>query len=162
MAKLTQARLKELLNYDPETGLFVWRVTRRVRAGTIAGSKHPTQHYISIKIDGVLHKAHRLAWLYSYGVWPPNDIDHINRVRTDNRLINIRLATRAENCQNRRMRSDNSSGITGISWRKRDKKWDVRIGLGNKSKHLGCFDELSDAITARQEAEKLYFTHVIA
>jgi hypothetical protein len=158
MAKITQARLKELLNYDPETGLFVWRVTRRVKAGTIAGSKHPTQHYIAIKIDGVLYKAHRLAWLYEYGIWPPNEIDHINRVRTDNRLENIRLATKAENAQNRKTRTDNSSGMTGVSWHKRDKKWRVYIGKG---KYLGYFDALEDAIAARKEAEKLYFTHSV-
>lgn len=161
MAKITQARLKELLNYDPETGLFVWRVTRRVKAGTIAGSEHPTDHYIAIKIDGVLYKAHRLAWFYSFGEWPPNDIDHINRVRTDNRLVNIRLATRGENCQNRKTRADNSSGITGIGWHKRDKKWHAYIGKGKKIKYLGYFDALEDAIAARKEAEKLYFTHSV-
>ena len=156
MASLTQARLKELLNYCPDTGQFIWRVTRRVKAGSIAGARHPTQGYIAIKIDGVLYRAHRLAWLYSFGYWPPDDVDHINRIRDDNRLHNLRLATRAQNCQNRRIRTDNKSGYPGVNWHSRDLKWRAYINIRNKNVSLGYFDVLDDAIAARKLAETVY------
>jgi len=161
MAAITQARLKELLNYDPETGIFTWRVNRRATQGSKAGARHPTQGYIAIKIDSVLYRAHRLAWLYVYGVWPPNDIDHINRVRDDNRLSNLRLATRAQNCQNRRIRSDNVTGTTGVCRYKKTQKWRAYIMIRKRQKELGVYDSLAAAILSRKIAEKVYFTHGI-
>lgn len=98
---LTAERLRELLTYDPETGEFRWRYTRGCRArGQIAGTV-TCLGYLTIAIDGRKYKAHRLAWLHVHGEWPYPEIDHINRIKLDNRLVNLRRATRAENNANR-------------------------------------------------------------
>jgi hypothetical protein len=98
---LTQQRLHELLHYDPSTGAFTWRVApnRRIIAGSVAGVTE-TNGYRRIRIDGRQYGAHRLAWLYMHGEFPPNDIDHINRTRDDNRSTNLRAVTRKENMTN--------------------------------------------------------------
>ena len=137
---ITQERLKELLDYNPETGLFTWLVSKGTRREDgIAGSLHP-EGYWQIGIDGKLYKAHRLAWLYMTGEWPKDQIDHINGIRDNNRFINLREATQAENHQNRALNANNVSGYPGVSWHKRDCKWQGHITLDGKQKHLGYFD----------------------
>jgi hypothetical protein len=94
---LTAERLREILGYDPETGLFTRLVrTGRIRAGEVAGTAH-SRGYRSIVIDGRVYLSHRLAWLYVHGEWPPEQIDHINRNRADNRLVNLRAAKQSQN-----------------------------------------------------------------
>lgn len=151
---LTQDRLKELLHYDPGTGVFVWRVNRTwsVRAGDVAGKKHHSGYW-NLFVDGKWLMAHRAAWLYSYGTWPTADIDHINRIRDDNRLCNLREANRAENCQNQPVRRNNRSGVTGVLWHKAANKWVAQISINRKLKHLGVFDTKDEAIAARKAAE---------
>lgn len=151
---LTAARLRELLHYDPETGVFTWLVsnTKRVRVGGIAGctSDHG---YIRIAIDGVQHRAHRLAWLYMTGEWPAHQIDHINGTRDDNRIKNLRQATDAQNRQNlRKPRSDNRCGMLGVC-ANRD-RWRAVIQVGGKFKHIGTFDtpELAGAAYLAQKS----------
>ena len=105
---LTAERLRELLNYDPDTGEFR-RCTSRggAAAGTLAGCPGGPGSYRIIRVDRVIFLAHRLAWLHSYGVWPTKDIDHIDGDKTNNRIANLREATRAQNVMNAGPRRDN-------------------------------------------------------
>lgn len=156
---LTQERLKELLDYDPETGVFVWKVcaAKNIKAGSVAGCKI-LDGYIKIRINGNLYRAHRLAWLYIYGCWPTNQIDHINRVRDDNRLCNLREATNQENSWNTNKRKDNTSGYRGVCWDKRTKKWQANIAINGNKKHIGHFDTPETAhaayLAAKEEHHK--------
>lgn len=112
---LTQAKLKELLEYDPISGVFRRKINiGGAKIGDIAGTDNG-DGYMKIRVAGKSYKAHRLAWLYVMGRWPKNDIDHINGVRCDNRIINLREATRAENKQNtRKANSNNRTGLLGV------------------------------------------------
>ena len=155
---LTQHQLKELLHYDPETGVFTNKVTRNPRAkqGTVAGSLN-TLGYVVIQVNKQKTHAHRLAWLYVYGCWPKNQIDHINRIRNDNRLCNLRDVSRSDNCQNLSLPSHNKSGHMGISWVKQRSLWTVYIKVNKKNKWLGCYKDLDDAVAARKAGEKEYY-----
>lgn len=105
MGNLTQARLKEILHYDPDTGIFTRRLDRGPNAPKDSVAGTPDKNgYIVIKVDFTQYKAHRLAWLYIYGVWPNNQIDHINHIVDDNRIVNLRDVTNSENQANRRDR----------------------------------------------------------
>ena len=144
---LTQSRLKELLNYDPDTGVFAWLVkpSKRVNVGAIAGCVMVIG-YREIGIDGKSYYAHRLAFLYMTGAWPIDQLDHRNGIRDDNRWDNLREATNAENCQNQVMPCTNKSGFMGVS-RFRN-KWRARIKIAGREKHLGFFDAPEDARAA--------------
>lgn len=159
---ITQHRIKELLNYDTETGIFTWRVRNgnRTKAGGTAGGVN-SHGYVQIRLDGVLYKAHRLAWLYMYGVMPEDMIDHINRKTGDNRICNLRVATNSQNQQNAGVRSDSSSGIRGVSWDNKRGKWCARIKAEEDSRHLGYFDNIEEAIEVRRSAESKYFVRNI-
>lgn len=135
---ITQERLKELLDYDPETGAFAWKVTkgRRAKTGRRAGCVS-VHGYIIIQIDGKHYPAHRLAWLHVYGQWPKVTIDHINRVRDDNRLENLREATKQQQGFNR--------GAKGYTWHKQTKKWVAQIGLNGRLKNLGYYETEEEA-----------------
>ncbi len=151
---ITQARLKELLHYDPTTGIFTWGVPRRcVRAGDIAGT---VQHngYRAIKIDQVLMLEHRLAVLYMEGYLPEHLVDHINRVRADNRYDNLRVVSMQCQMFNCGMLISNSSGVKGVSWDRRAQKWAARIHVNKKHKYLGAYEDLVDAAYARYAAEQ--------
>lgn len=114
-SSLTQARLQEVLDYDPETGIFRWKVDRhRVKAGDLAGSIDASG-YMKIVIDQTQYYAHRLAWLYVYGQFPDSFISPIGE-KTDNRISNLRLTTDAQNQHKRRIRIDSSTGIKGLSF----------------------------------------------
>lgn len=151
-------RLKIILSYDQETGIFIWRVKTSSRAcvGYVAG--HLTNcGYRSIKIDGRHILAHRLAWLYMTGEWPTDDIDHINLDRTDNRWINLRSATRSQNKANAAAPVCNTSGFKGASWHKSTKKWRATIKVAGKPQHLGSFSSAEEAHTAYCGAAKKSF-----
>ncbi len=149
---LTQSRLKECLSYDPETGEFRALSTSGARqAGSVAGSKHP-KGYISITVDGHRHLAHRLAWLYVYGVFPDGDTDHINGVKTDNRIANLREATRSQNMANLGALSNSKSGIRGVHYFKRTGRWVSSIRANGKTVHLGYFATAEAASLAYREA----------
>ena len=154
-ADLTAARLREILHYDPETGVFTWRVNRGGSA--LAGSKagHPSKRdgYVRINVYCCLSLAHRLAWMYVHGVFPKNHLDHINGHRDDNRICNLREATCAQNNQNQAIRSDNKSGLIGVSWHQPRGKWKAQIQFCNANKHLGLFCTKEEAHAAYLEAK---------
>ena len=147
--ELTAARLRELLHYDPVTGVFTWLVRRgpRQTPGSIAGT---IQYggYRQIQLDGVIYRAHRLAWFYVHGAFPAAQLDHIDGVRDHNAIANLRPATNAENAQNVAVRADSSTGITGVCWCKKRRKWQVRIGIAGKQFNLGLFTSIQDAQAA--------------
>lgn len=150
MAKtdLTAARLREILHYDPETGVFTWVKSRgRAKALAQAGAVN-VQGYTQISIFNHTYKAHRLAWIYVHGCEPPRGLDHINRVKTDNRMCNLRLASDMENGQNRSRQSNNLSGFTGVSYFQRNGKWRATIRYAGKQHHLGLFATAEDAAEA--------------
>jgi HNH endonuclease len=159
---MTQNELMKALSYDEETGAFHWKVSsnNRIKIGDIAGSVSKRTGYIQIKINLKLHQAHRLAWLYVYGELPKNEIDHIDHNRTNNSISNLREVTRQENSRNTKIRSNNSSGVTGVSWNKQTFRWHVRIhDLSGDDKHIGYFINFVDAREARKIAEQEYDYH---
>ena len=163
IASITQERLKEVLDYDPETGHFAWKVNRgRVKAGTPAGGVHTGitgLKHIQIMIDGSRYYAHRLAWLYSHGEFPPADTDHINKNGMDNRIENLRCVSHSKSLRNSTLSSNNTSGNVGVSWNKPVNKWVARIRVLGKRIHLGYFDSKDDAILARKAGSIKYGFH---
>lgn len=156
---LTQAELKSQLNYDPLTGIFTRLVSNhhRVKIGDIAGSLSKINGYHAIRVFSQMYKAHRLAWLYVYGKFPENDIDHINRIRHDNRICNLREATRSQNCMNKCVRSDSSSGIKGVHFEKSSNKYKVSVTtINSKQKNIGRFLNLEDAKLAYNTYNKIH------
>jgi hypothetical protein len=152
---LTAERLRDLLIYNPETGLFSRRVGKaRARAGAVCGDLD-SHGYVRISLDCKRYLGHRLAWLYVHGCWPAADIDHINGVRTDNRLANLREAARRNNLANRRGHA--SSGLKGAYWHGQNGCWYSRIGVNGKSIHLGCFDTAEEANAAYLAAARKHF-----
>lgn len=151
---ITQDRLKSLLTYNPDTGEFCWRLKRpRCTPGSMAGT--PSYHgYTVIKLNGVSYKAHRLAWLYETGDWPASELDHINRVRGDNRISNLRLATRFSNCQNRVKSETAYSKHIGVSRSFNGKRWRAYIDFNGKRRALGVFDTETQALEARKNIER--------
>ena len=150
---ITVEELRTLLSYEPTTGIFVWRTKRPGRqCGDEAGTPD-SWGYIQIRLRGRRYAAHRLAWLYVHGEWPPSEIDHANGNPGDNRLVNLRPATKAQNNFNKRAPVTNKSGVKGVRWHTRHKKWVAEIRVNGKKKHLGCFDSLEKAAAAyRDEA----------
>lgn len=156
---ISQAELKQALLYCPKTGKFFWRRKQgRQAAGSIAGSLMFDGH-ISISIFGKRYFAHRLAFLYMNGEWPPEQVDHINQDGTDNRWSNLRLVSALENRRNMSLNVNNTTGVTGVSWDKRRKKWKAHIRVEDKQIDLGRFDDLLSAVAARKTAEQQYGFH---
>ena len=150
---LTQSELKELLFYNQETGVFTWRVTRHsVKAGDIAGS-NKNNGYRQISVNKNRHYAHRLAWFYVNGVWPADQIDHINRVKDDNKIDNLRMADSYLNNQNRGISKNNTSGVKGVCWIASLNKWHSRIKYNGTRMHIGYYNNFPDAKLAREIAE---------
>lgn len=146
---LTQERLRELLTYRPDTGEFVWRkkTSNRVKIGERAG-RVAVNGYRGIRIDNTLHYAHRLAYLYVTGGWPSEQIDHINRVRDDNRWCNLRPATCSENQQNLGLAPTNTSGYRGVSYHRAARKWSAERWVAGVKHYLGLFPTAEAARTA--------------
>lgn len=152
---LTQEQLKQKLNYDPFTGLFTWKTGKysgRI-AGTVVGHL-PDGGYIRIKINKKSYMAHRLAWLYVYGEFPTQLLDHKNRNRIDNRISNLREASDALNSKNQSLYKNNVSGFHGVT--KHGNRWRARINVNGVKLHLGVFDTIEEAAECRKQAESKY------
>ncbi len=159
---VTVEMARRLLDYDPETGVFLWNSRPVIRvpdkawndqwAGKIAGAIGETG-YRTINIKNARCRAHRLAWLHVHGSWPIDHLDHINGQRDDNRIANLRAVTRAENMKNVKMPSTNKSGVVGVLWNKRKHSWRAFITLDHKQRYLGHFKTFDLAVEARKAAE---------
>jgi HNH endonuclease len=156
---VTVERLHELLHYDPETGVFTWLASRHNgRAGTIAGwRRHQREGYRCITIDGRSYQAARLAWLWVTGKWPAIYIDHINGKPGDNRFANLREAGFSQSSQNTRTYGTNTSGVRGVSFSKRLRRWKATIDIDGKQIHLGHFDTKEDAALSYLVHASIYF-----
>lgn len=163
MTEITQKYLKEIFNYDAETGILTWKVRLSSAAGIGENAGYEWvssagKTYILIGLKNKLYRAHRLIWMYVHGKWP-NEIDHINGCGTDNKIVNLRNVSRVINSQNQRMSTRNKSGVTGVCWDKRYNKWKAYITVNVKLNNIGSFDSLFDAICARKSAEVEYEFH---
>lgn len=168
----TPEELRQLLRYEPDTGKLYWKprpaemfdgggypperlakTWNTKFSGAEAGSPNGTGH-LRMAVYGRRVVAHWIAWCLHYGEWPPSgfEVDHINMDGTDNRISNLRLATRSQNAHNRNPPSSNISGVKGVSWHKQGKKWQVKFGLHGKQHYLGLFTEFDEAVRVRSEA----------
>jgi len=160
---LTQARLLEILQYNPDTGIFTW--IKSPRKGWIGkeAATNTSKRYLEIRIDGILYKAHRCAWLYIHGFMPKNEIDHIDQNTHNNRIDNLREATRFDNTHNTRTPTTNTSGIKGVYWLKKNKKWVGQVAHNGVQHYLGLFSEIEQAEQAvrlkRLELHKEFANH---
>tara|TARA_R110000850_G_scaffold173515_1_gene299162 strand:- start:145 stop:654 length:510 start_codon:yes stop_codon:yes gene_type:complete len=154
---ITQAELKELLTYNPETGIFNWLVkpSNRVNISDAVGSI-TDEGYIRISIKSKRYRAHRLAWLYIYAEHPKNVIDHINHICDDNRIVNLREASRSQNGCNQGVNIANTSGLKGVYWNKSANKWHAQIRMSGKKKYLGYFTDKNEAYQAYCKAADEY------
>mgnify|MGYP003632980392 FL=1 len=154
---LTQERLKEVLEYNPDMGVFIWIKPpgKRLKYGEVA-EYLDARGYYAIGLDKKQYRAHRLVFLYMTGSFPRNEVDHINHNRADNRWANLRDVSRTENGKNQKLNSRNTSSVCGVDWRKDISKWRVRINPGIL---IGNFSEFADAVIARKEAEKQHGFH---
>jgi len=153
MARISYKELVSLVDYNPDTGLFVLK-----RNGKVLG-KDNGRGYIRFQINKKRVMAHTMAWLYTYGKYPENMIDHINQNKQDNRICNLRDVTNQVNQRNALLRGCNLSGQTGVYWSKKANKWQAYIKVDGSNVHLGLFSEFSDAVNARKNAEVLYGFH---
>ena len=154
---LTQSDLKEYLSYESETGIFTWvKSYRNQHIGKRVGS-YDKDGYVQIKLKRKLYRAHRLAWLYVHGKFPDSQLDHIDGVRDNNVITNLREVTFAGNAQNQRgSHSDSTYGMLGIDYNKTKKRFRARIQLGGKRITLGGFSTAEDAYAAYIEAKRKY------
>jgi hypothetical protein len=145
---ITQDRLKELLFYDEITGKFYWKIKpkNQVNIGDIAGTNN--DGYVSIILDGISYRAHRLAWFYKYKRWPIGELDHIDRIRDNNSLNNLREVTCSQNAFNQIVRINNKLKIFGVY--KRGNKYRSQIQVNGKKIMIGTFDTAKEASIAYQ------------
>lgn len=160
-AKLNQKQLKEILHYNPESGVFTWikKTARNIRIGSIADNIDTENGYSRINIYEESYKAHRLAWLYMSGEWPEAQIDHEDHIRHNNKWLNLRKATHQENSKNRSLNKNNTSGCAGVCFSKNRNKWRSYIKINGALISLGSFIDKFDSICARKSAENKYGFH---
>ena len=149
-------KMVNLLEYNPDTGGFKWKVYRsyNARAGDVAGSVSKTNGYRWIGIENKPFPAHRLAFYYIHKYWPENDIDHINHIRDDNRITNLREISRQCNLQNKLLSKNSVSGIKGVVWEKSRNIWHSQIRVNGKTFNLGNFKDFTEAVCHRLAAEQ--------
>jgi len=160
---ITQEELKEILNYNPDTGIFTWIKSDRYGWVGKSPKMRTGRRYIEILAKGKLYKAHRLAWLYVYGEFPQNELDHINNNTEDNRISNLREATRFENTRNTRTPSTNKSGYKGVYFNEVNNRWVAQISCNGIQYYLGSFcvkEQAAEAVRAkREELHKEFANH---
>ncbi len=156
--ELTAEQLREILHYDPDTGLFVWAQSRgkKTAKGKAAGSID-NYGYVVIRFDGSLWKGHRLAWLYMTGEWPKVVVDHENLIRADNRWTNLRDATKGLNAANSKLAANNKAGFKGVSKHKKVPMWVAQITVNQKKIYLGLFRTPEEAHAVYMAAARKYF-----
>lgn len=154
---LPAAMLPEFLKYNPGTGILTWAVERQPQrpAGSIAGSVG-CDGYIQVCISSQRYKAHRIAWAMHHGEWPTSIIDHINGVKTDNRIDNLRTASHSQNLSNFGVPSHNKTGIKGVSWDRTNNKWRSCISVNGKTINLGRFSSIDEAARAYAAAQQRF------
>lgn len=169
---ITPELCRQLLRYEPETGKLFWRersaetckggapsganATAKMINGRMAGNAAGTMDpagYIRVRVCGVDFQGHRLAWAVHFGSWPNEEIDHINGIKSDNRIANLRAVSRSENMKNRSLYCSNSSGTPGVTWNKARGKWQVEIRSSGQKFYIGLFATLPEAVAARLAAE---------
>ena len=168
--------LRKFLSYDPDTGLFVWRLrepedfvhakhpSRRckiwnTRYGGKAAGSFRRDGYGRLSINDNRYLAHRVAWAMHHGAWPAQQIDHINGNPSDNRLVNLREVPNADNAKNARRARNNTSGVTGVTKHSLCDKWVAQIYANGEAIYLGLFESFEDAVAARKAAEVKYGFH---
>lgn len=152
---MNEELIKQLLRYDPETGCLHWREDRRrCKTGSVAGSVHKGSGYIRVEVDGRAMSAHRVAWFLHYGSWPADQVDHINKDKTDNRIGNLREATNGQNRAN--TRSSSKHGLKGVAFKPwlKERPWEARITSNKKVISLGCYPTKEEAHNAYCDAAK--------
>jgi hypothetical protein len=173
-ADITPELCRQLLRYEPETGKFYWNERDRSffasqRSFASWNTKYAgNEALLQFSSDGYLRgvvmwqtlRAQRVAWAISYGVWPTGDVDHINGVKTDNRICNLRDVPRQVNSQNRRRRQNNSSGFNGVRLMPHNGRWRATIQADGQNVHLGVFETKEDAAAARKSAEARFGYHL--
>lgn len=154
---ISHDRLLYRLNYNPDTGDFIWKNNRdSTLIGTIAGTILEDGRW-QIQVDSRLYKAHRLAWFYVYGKWPEDQLDHIDGNPLNNRLSNLRECSQTQNQQNQfKPKAHNKTGYLGVSWDSSRKKYAARIRVDGKYKYLGRFDSVEEAAQSYLEAKRKY------
>lgn len=165
--------LKQLLILDPESGNLTWKTrpehfckspkfaaywNRTYEGKPAFVTLSPLGYLVGVVLDNIF-QAHRIVWAMHYGEWPNADIDHINHVKTDNRIANLRTVPQQENTKNRSMMTNNTSKVMGVAWNKQSEAWCARIGVNYKQVHLGLFSTLEEAVVARKAAEIKYGFH---
>lgn len=171
--ELTQFLVRELLDYDPETGALTWRMrgqkwfssARAWKAWNnrfadhVTATAQGTYGYLLVGVLGRKYRTHRLIWLWMMGDWPTDQIDHLNHNRADNRWCNLRLVTHAENGKNQSIRVTNTSGAMGVWWDSKRNSWQAYIDASGRRIHLGRYTTKTDAIIARKAAERAHGYH---
>ena len=159
--------IRQRMRYDPDTGKLYWLPRERPGSerwnGRYAGREAFTAirntGYFHGRLDGACYQAHRIAWVLHYGEWPRGQVDHVNHIKTDNRISNLRDVTHQQNHRNIPQSRKNTSGQTGVHWNRKDEVWEAYIMVDYRKRHLGRFREKADAVLARKRAEAEFGFH---
>lgn len=151
---IAHCQLKELLSYDPVTGIWTWlhpEQMNRKHIDAVAGTIS-VHGYRIITFSGTKYRSARLAWFYMTGEWPKDDIDHINKDKADDRWSNLRDILHSDNALNRDLQSNNASGVRGVHWDSSRSKWFVQVKKDGVNHFIGRYDDFDEAIAARDLA----------
>ena len=153
---ITYDEVRKYFDYDPATGNLINKVTRNYNAlaGSAAGSVDNNVGYLRVSFNYKRYWAHRLVWLWHHGYMPENNIDHINQIKTDNRIENLREVSRQCNVRNCGNHCNNTSGVKGVSFERRRSRWQVHIWVWGKQYYLGLYTDFDNAVCARLAAEQ--------
>ncbi len=161
---LTYETAHKTFTYDEGSGSLIWAVSPKYSSISVGDKAECRDHagYLRVMVSGVRVLVHRLVWMMYYGSWPKNFIDHINGIKTDNRICNLRDCTQQQNCQNRTVaRRGCRSGVRGVSKNTEDGKWVARVCVRGVNHYLGSFDSVADASLAAAVGRKRLMTHCI-